>query len=78
MTLERELLVVVAVILVVVVGVVRVGSVDVFVLLGVVELLGPVAVGAAPNHDHGEHPREDEVLNEYISTYHFITERNYT
>ena len=74
MTLEGELLVAVAAVLVVVSGVVRVGGVDVFVLLGVVELLGPVAVGAAPNHDHGEDPREDQVLKGYtsISIYQFI------
>ena len=64
MTLEGELLVAaVAAAVLVVVGVVRVGGVDVFVLLGVVELLGPVAVGAATNHDHSEDPREDQVLN---------------
>ena len=78
MTLEGELLVAAVAAVLVVVRVVGVGGVDVFVLLGVVELLGPVAVGAATNHDHSEDPREDEVLNEYISFYHFVTERNYT
>ena len=64
MTLEGELLGAgVAAAVLVVVRVVGVGGVDVFVLLGVVELLDPVAVGAATNHDHGEDPREDEVLN---------------
>ena len=63
MTLEGELLVVAAVAVLVVVGVVIVVDGGV-ALLGVVELLGPVAVGAAPHHDHGEDPGEDEVLRE--------------
>ena len=60
MTLEGELLVAVVVLVVVVDAVVVVG------LLGVGELLGPVAVGAAPHHDHGEDPGEDEVLRRSI------------
>ena len=61
MTLEGELLVAAAVLVVVRVDT---AAAVIIILLGVGELLGPVAVGAAPHHDHGEDPGEDEVLRE--------------
>ena len=59
MTLEGKLLVAVVLVVDAVAAVVVVRDDG---LLADVELLGPVAVGAAPHHDHGEHAGEDQVL----------------